>query len=116
MVMGPEDVLNLAFATKLTESPEFSSWVLSRTKFAEYAACGRLLDKEQALARQAKFWWRHCGATYPTWGRSRKRIFLPPLRLPTLSSVLLSTLRTSLPYPHSCQIKQRLIQFEHGIC
>ena len=49
--MGKEDLLNLAFANKLTESRDFSSWVLGQTKFSEYSARVQLLDKEQALAR-----------------------------------------------------------------
>lgn len=63
--MGREDLLNLAFATKLVGSRDFSSWVISRTKFAQYGERVRLLDQEQALVRQAKFWWRHWWCNVP---------------------------------------------------
>jgi hypothetical protein len=46
-----ESDLDLAFANKIKESPEFSSWLLSRTKFSEYRSRVRLLDQEQASIR-----------------------------------------------------------------
>jgi hypothetical protein len=46
-----ESDLDLAFANKIKESPEFSSWLLSRTRFSEYRSRVRLLDQEQASIR-----------------------------------------------------------------
>src|SRR5690349_20418482 len=74
--LGPEDLLNLAFANKLTESHEFACWLLGRTKFADQAGQSRLLHGEQAAARQARFWWRHWWCTVPGLGDSETDIFL----------------------------------------
>ena len=63
--MGPEDLLNLAFADKLVQSKDFSTWLVSRTKFAAFANQMRLLHEEQAAARTAKFWWRHWWCNVP---------------------------------------------------
>lgn len=59
-----EDDLNLAFANKLVESPEFVSWMLSRTKFRKDVAHAQLLHEEQAI-RPAKFWWKHWWCKVP---------------------------------------------------
>jgi hypothetical protein len=60
-----ESDLDLAFANKIKESPEFSSWLLSRTKFYEYQSLVRLLDEEQASIRPRKFWWKHWWCSIP---------------------------------------------------
>jgi hypothetical protein len=74
--LGPEDLLNLAFANKLTESREFVCWLLNRTKFADCAERAILLHEEQDAARQARFWWRHWWCTVPGLGDSETDIFL----------------------------------------
>ena len=63
--MGPEDSLNLLLATAFVDSREFLSWFLNRTKFSEQASQVRLLNEEQALAREAKYWWRHWWCNVP---------------------------------------------------
>ena len=60
-----ESDLDLAFARKIKESPEFVLWVLGRTKFKKYGSDVRLLDEEQASARTAKFWWKHWWCRVP---------------------------------------------------
>ncbi len=47
------------FATRLCESHEFRSWLLSRTKFAKLWPLARLLNKEQQTARGGGAWWRN---------------------------------------------------------
>jgi hypothetical protein len=75
--LGAEDSLSLAFANKLTDSPEFISWVLSQTKFAEHAKTAKLLSEEQAAARTARFWWRNWWCHVPDLGEeSETDIFL----------------------------------------
>jgi hypothetical protein len=60
-----ESDLDSAFARKIKESPEFVSWLLSRTKFSQYGSRVRLLDEEQASIRPRKFWWKHWWCTIP---------------------------------------------------
>src|SRR4030088_2688794 len=60
-----EDELCLAFSERAKESREFFAWVLSRTKFSNYAACVRLLHNEQMDIRPRKFWWRHWWCNIP---------------------------------------------------
>jgi hypothetical protein len=67
-----ESELDSAFANKLRESPEFVSWLLSRTKFSEYGARVRLLDEEQASIRQRTFWWKHWWCTIPELAEERE--------------------------------------------
>jgi len=75
--LGLEDSLNLAFANKLLDSPEFIAWVLGHTKFSQYAAGVRLLKDEQEKARRARFWWRHWWCRIPESGEdSETDIFL----------------------------------------
>jgi hypothetical protein len=69
--MPTESDLDLAFANKMAEAPEFVAWVLSHTKFSEFASRVRVLHKEQARARphvEAKFWWKHWWCEVPEIG------------------------------------------------
>jgi hypothetical protein len=70
-----EDDLNLAFASKIKESPEFASWVLSHTKFCEHGSHVRLLDEEQASIRPRKFWWKHWWCNMPEVNKEEKQTF-----------------------------------------
>lgn len=70
-----ESDLDLAFASKIEEFPEFRSWVLRRTKFRGYSSCIRLLHEEQGLNRAA--WWKHWWCKIPELGEERETdIFL----------------------------------------
>ncbi|MCC3244011.1 hypothetical protein LG047_01535 [Methylocystis sp. WRRC1] len=51
--------LDEIFASRLVESHEFRSWLLSRTKFARLWPLARLLHKEQEEARPGLPWWRN---------------------------------------------------------
>lgn len=63
-----EAKLDLAFANKLTTSPQFVSWVLTHTKFAHCKSTALPLEQEQASARSAKFWWKHWWCYVPELG------------------------------------------------
>lgn len=47
------------FASRLVESHEFRSWLLSRTKFARLWPLARLLRQEQEEAQPGAPWWRN---------------------------------------------------------
>lgn len=51
--------LDQIFASKLSESHEFRSWFLSRTKFARLWPLARLLQAEQQEAQGNDPWWRN---------------------------------------------------------
>jgi hypothetical protein len=78
--MPTERDLNLAFAEKMIEAPEFVAWVLGQTKFSEYASRVRVLHQEQAHARphvEAEFWWKQWSCAVPELGtRSETGIFI----------------------------------------
>lgn len=60
--MLSEGELDRAFANMLSSSPDFCSWVLRKTKFADMASDAVLLDEKQAAAKPNKKpenWWRH---------------------------------------------------------
>jgi hypothetical protein len=67
-----EDDLCLAFANKISASPEFTAWVLSHTKFGEFGSRVRVLHNEQASIRPRKFWWRHWWCTIPELAEQRE--------------------------------------------
>lgn len=70
--MRTEDELCLAFAESVKNSPEFTSWVLSRTKFEKYGALVHLLHEEQMSIRPRKFWWRHWWCHIPELKKDRE--------------------------------------------
>jgi hypothetical protein len=85
--MSTESDLDLAFANKMAEAPDFVAWVLSHTKFHEYALRVRVLHKEQARARphvEARFWWRQWRCEVPKLGQeSETGIFIVFERMDT---------------------------------
>jgi hypothetical protein len=85
--MPTESDLDLAFANEMAESPEFVAWVLSHTKFHEYAWRIRVLHKEQARARphvDAQFWWKQWWCKIPELGtESETDIFIVFERMDT---------------------------------
>ena len=62
--MMSEDTLCKIFASKLVDSPDFTSWLLGQTKFKTLALQSKLLHEEQAI-RPAKHWWRHWWCKVP---------------------------------------------------
>ncbi|MCB1471004.1 MAG: hypothetical protein KDK08_28450 [Rhizobiaceae bacterium] len=71
-----EDVLCGLFAERVRSSPEFATWMLGHTKFADRASVVRLLAEEQSR-RPGKAWWRHWWCGVPKTGRqSETDIFL----------------------------------------
>jgi hypothetical protein len=57
--MGPtEEQLSAAFADQMKQSPEFCSWVLQWTKFAELSSEMKLLHEKQFSLRMRNFWWK----------------------------------------------------------
>ena len=85
--MPTESDLDLAFANKMIEAPQFVAWILSHTKFSEYASRVRVLHEEQARARpqvEAQFWWKHWWCEVPELGKgSATDIFVVFERLDT---------------------------------
>jgi hypothetical protein len=75
-----EDNLCRAFADKARTSPEFTSWLLGQTKFAESRSQARLLHEEQVWRRphvSAERWWRHWWCNIPALSEQRETdIFL----------------------------------------
>jgi hypothetical protein len=59
--MSNELMYALPFANALVIDRGFRSWVLRKTKFADFAEQARLLDKEMLAKRSkgTKYWWRH---------------------------------------------------------
>src|ERR1035438_4300360 len=58
--MGMSELkLDLAFANKLSASPQFVSWVLGHTKFFGSSSTAGLLEDEQRRARTAAHWYKH---------------------------------------------------------
>jgi hypothetical protein len=54
-----EDQLCETFAEGVKEIPEFTRWLLEKTKFAPYATRCHLLHHGQMAIRPRKRWWRH---------------------------------------------------------
>ena len=70
-----EGELDLAFASKMEESPEFRSWILHHTKFRDFSSRARLLHEEQGSDRP--IWWKHWWCRIPELGEERETdIFL----------------------------------------
>ena len=61
MGYGARELIYAApFANALVQDSDFRSWVLGKTKFADYANTARLLDREMLAKRSKKTatWWR----------------------------------------------------------
>jgi hypothetical protein len=67
-----EDQLCEIFAEGVKDVPEFSKWLLRKTKFAPFAACCRLLHQEQMEIRPRKQWWRHWWCHVPELTKARE--------------------------------------------
>ncbi len=67
-----EDQLCEAFAEGVKEIPDFSAWLLQRTKFAPLAKSCRLLHREQMAIRPRKRWWRHWWCRVPELQKDRE--------------------------------------------
>jgi hypothetical protein len=67
-----EDQLCEAFAEGVKEIPEFSIWLLEKTKFAPFARGCRLLHREQMAIRPRKRWWRHWWCHVPELEKDRE--------------------------------------------
>jgi hypothetical protein len=78
--MPTERDLDVAFASKMAEAPEFVACILSHTKFYEYASRVRVLHSEQARARphvETRLWWKQWWCEVPEFGeRSASTMFI----------------------------------------
>ena len=70
-----EEQLDHAFAEMLQQDSAFRNWLLGGSRFSRFLDRARLLDEEQASARNAKHWWKHWWCRLPDGSESETDVF-----------------------------------------